>query len=129
MEPCSVAGTSIALAGTIAKLSTSLTIFIRDVREARAHIEAISLELNEVNDATKEMKVSTEALKQTTEAVKIDTSKILTAIAIPRRSPEILEHDRAMIHSEYLKDECASVDSTMVVADRSRSSSPLSKTE
>lgn len=35
-----------ALAGTITKLSTSLTIFIRDVRDARSDIEDISLELH-----------------------------------------------------------------------------------
>ncbi|KAK7397929.1 hypothetical protein QQX98_012698 [Neonectria punicea] len=257
MEPLystthSVAGTSIALAGTITHLSTNLTIFIRDVRDARVDIEDISLELHslkmileliasdstgplpptletqlkgilakctqlvrdideciqqpvgsrfqkgvrwvavgrsdmvklkltleaykttldlllhmisqtklhEVNDATKEIKVSTETLKQTTEAVKIDTSKILDAIAELRAiictasaehyaeafmlqryldelatyaesvidtsikwsdseaKPENVEHDRAMSHSEHLKDECA---------DQSRSSSPLSQ--
>ncbi|KAF7546485.1 hypothetical protein G7Z17_g8421 [Cylindrodendrum hubeiense] len=46
MDPFSIAGTSIALAGTIATLGTSLTAFIRDVRDARRDIEDISLELH-----------------------------------------------------------------------------------
>ncbi|KAH8686711.1 hypothetical protein BGZ61DRAFT_533406 [Ilyonectria robusta] len=46
MDPFSVAGTSIALAGTITTLTTSLIAFIRDVRDARGDVEEISLELH-----------------------------------------------------------------------------------
>lgn len=46
MDPFSIAGTSIALAGTITTLTTSLIAFIRDVRDARGDVEEISLELH-----------------------------------------------------------------------------------
>ncbi|CAM1502852.1 Fc.00g076280.m01.CDS01 [Cosmosporella sp. VM-42] len=46
MDPLSITTGSLALAGTIGKVAVALTVFVRDVRDARSDIDAVSAELN-----------------------------------------------------------------------------------
>ncbi|CAG8975173.1 hypothetical protein HYALB_00004234 [Hymenoscyphus albidus] len=60
MEPFSVAGTCIALVGTITKVTTVLAGFIHDVRSARNELDAVSRELTSIKTYCSIVVVDTE---------------------------------------------------------------------